>query len=134
MRKKGLGLRKGSTMVEFTIATFVFFLLVFGGIEFSRAVWQYNIVANAAKAAARWTIVRGGSSGQTAVADTTIHNYIVTQMYGYPETDSITWLPSTKKRGDTVKVVVRSSYTINVRGLPVYTLPFRSAAKMIIAR
>jgi Flp pilus assembly protein TadG len=122
-------------MVEFAIACTVFFILVFGAIQFSRAVWQFNVVANAAKAAARWTIVRGGSAGQTAVADTTIHNYIVTQMYGYPETDSITWLPTTKARGDTVKIVVRSSYTIGVpRLFTAYTVSMRSAAKMIIAR
>jgi Flp pilus assembly protein TadG len=134
MLKPTLRARKGATMVEFAISCTVFFLLVFGGIEFSRAVSQYNAVANAAKAAARWTIVRGASSGQTAVSADSVHSYIVTQMYGYPELDTVTWTPSTKKRGDTVNVVVRSSYTIGIPRFPVYTLPLRSAAKMIIAR
>ena len=114
--------------------TGVFFLLIFGAFEFSRAVWQYNIVANAAKAAVRWAAVRGSSSGQTAATATDVHNYIVTQMYGYPEVDTVTWTPVDKKRGDTVKVVVRSSYVINAPRLPTYTLPLISAAKMIIAR
>src|SRR5438045_1924666 len=98
MPRKRLTLRKGSTMVEFAIATFAFFLLVFGGIEFSRAAWQYNIVANAAKAGARWSIVRGGSSGQTPATTTQIHDYIVTQMYGYSELDTVTYLPSGSKK------------------------------------
>jgi Flp pilus assembly protein TadG len=133
--KLKLTARRGSTMVEFAIASTAFFLLIFGAIEFSRGVWQYNIVANAAKAAARWAIVRGSSAGQTPATATDVHNYIVTQMYGYAETDTVNWLPTgTKKRGDTVQVIVRSSYQINVRGLPVYNLSLRSSAKMIIAR
>lgn len=38
-----------------------------------------------------------------------------------------------KARGNTVQVIVRSSYQINVRGLRVYNPSLRSSAKMIIA-
>jgi Flp pilus assembly protein TadG len=126
--------QRGSTVPEFAIAVTVFFLLVFGGIEFSRVVWQYNIVANAAKAAARWTVVRGSSSGGTAATASDVHDYIVTQMYGYSELDTVTWINGTKGRGDTVMVVVRSSYTVRAPRLPIYTIPLRSSARMIIAR
>ena len=134
MRRKKLLDERGTSVVEFAIAVTIFLLLVFGGIEFSRAVWQYNIVANAAKAAARWTVVRGSSSGGTPATTTQIHDYIVTQMYGYSELDTVTWLNGTKGRGDTVLVVVRSSYDIRGPRVPLFTLPLRSAARMIIAR
>jgi Flp pilus assembly protein TadG len=134
--KKKLSGERGGTLVEFSVAATLFFLIVFGGIHFTRAVWQYNIVANAAKAAVRWTAVRGGSVGQIAATDTQIHDYIVTQMYGFSEVDSVTWLPAggDKGRGDTVQIVVRSSYTTSIPVIRNYTLPLRSSAKMIIAR
>lgn len=121
-------------MVEFAIASTVFFLLVFGGIEFSRAVWQYNVVANAAKAATRWAVVRGSSSGQTAATASDVHDYIVTQMYGYSELDTVSWNPSDKGQGSTVQVIVRSSYTTGIPLMRNFTLPLRSVAQMIIAR
>jgi len=134
MRNRRLSGERGGTLVEFTIASTIFLLFVFGGIGFSRAVWQYNIVANAAKAAVRWSAVRGSSVGQTPATETDIHNFIVTQMYGYSEVDSVSWNTTAKGRGDTVIVVVRSSYTLGIPRFPVFTLPLRSSARMIIAR
>jgi Flp pilus assembly protein TadG len=121
-------------MVEFAIASTAFFLLILGGIQFSRAIWQYNITANAAKAATRWAAVRGSSSGQTAATADQVHDYIVTQMYGYSELDTVSWNPSDKGQGSVVQVIVRSSYSTSIPFMPNYTLPLRSVAQMIIAR
>lgn len=126
--------QKGAAMVEFAIASSVFFLLVFGAIAFGRGIFQYNIVANAAKAAVRWTVVRGSSSGQTAATADDVHNFILTQMGGYSELDTVTWSPDTKL-GSTVTVVVRSSYTTPAFPLlRSYTMQLRSSAKMVIMR
>lgn len=127
--------RKGATTVEFAVAAVTFFTLIFGAFQFGGAIFQYNIVANATKAAVRWSVVRGSSSGQTAATPAQIHDYILTQMQGYTEVDTVSWLPSGNSgRGDTVKVVVRGSYVINLFGFGTKTIPLRSAAKMIIAR
>ena len=125
--------RRGATLVEFAIAASVFFLLVFIGIEFSRAIWQYNIVANAAKSAVRWASVRGASSGNTPTDSAGVYDYIGTQMYGYPYVDTVTWSPS-KEAGSTITVVVRSSYTVRVPRFMTRSLTLRSRAQMIVAR
>lgn len=121
-------------MVEFTLATSAFFLLIFGAIGFGQVIFQYNIVANAAKAAVRWTVVRGSSSGQTAATASQVHDFIVTQMNGFSEVDSVTWSPDTKQ-GAIVTVIVRSSYTTpSVPLLKSYNVKLRSAAQMVIMR
>jgi Flp pilus assembly protein TadG len=133
-RQKKLSGERGTTTVEFAIATTVFFLLVFGGIQFSRAVWQYNVVANASKAAARWAAVRGSSNGQTAATSDQVHDYILTQMYGYAELDTVTWNPTTKAQGSVINVMVRSSFTPSIPLFSNYTLTLRSVSQNIVVR
>jgi len=135
MRKKKLFGERGATLVEFALASTVFFVLIFGVVEFGRALWQYNVVANAAKAGVRWAAVRGSSSGQTAATASDVHDFIVTKMYGVSEVDTVTWNPVDKKQGSVVQVVVRASYvTSTIPLIPSYTLPLRSAAQMVIMR
>jgi Flp pilus assembly protein TadG len=128
-----LGNRRGAAMVEFSIASVIFFLLVFSAVAFGQAINRYNIVSNAARSAVRWAIVRGSSSGQTAATASDIHDYIVTKMNGVAETDSVTWSSGTVP-GSTVQVVVRSTYTISIPRAPSYTVLLRSQAQMNITR
>lgn len=121
-------------MVEFSIVSVIFFLLVFGAVGFAQALYRYNIVSNAARSAVRWAIVRGNSSGQTPATASDVHDYIVTQMNGITETDTVTWNPADKKPGSTVQVVVRASYTITIPRMTTFTVPLRSRARLIIAR
>jgi Flp pilus assembly protein TadG len=53
-------------MVEFAIAATVFLLLLFGTIEFGRALYMYHTVSNAARIGARWAMVRGSYSCSAA--------------------------------------------------------------------
>ena len=120
-------------MVEFAIVSLVFFLVVFGVVGFGQAIYRYNTVSNAARTAVRWAVVRGSSSGQSAATASEVHDYIVTQMFGIAETDTVTWIPDTKP-GSTVQVVVRSSYRIPVPGMTAFNVQLRSRARMVIAR
>ncbi len=52
---------EGSTLVEFAIGASVLFLTLFGIISMSLALYSYNFVAQAARDAARYAIVRGTS-------------------------------------------------------------------------
>ncbi|HEY4956097.1 MAG TPA: TadE/TadG family type IV pilus assembly protein [Gemmatimonadaceae bacterium] len=134
MRKRRLFGERGAAMVEFAVASSAFFLLISGAIAFGHAIFQYNIVANAAKAGVRWTVVRGSSSSQTAATTADVHNSILTQMNGYSEFDTVTWSPDTKQ-GSVVTVVVHSSFaTPAFPLLRSYTLQLRSAAQMVIMR
>lgn len=48
--------QRGATLVEFSIGASVFLLVMFGVIEFGRALWVHNALADAARRAARYAI------------------------------------------------------------------------------
>lgn len=50
---------RGTSMVEFAISASVLLFILFGIIEFGRALYTYHSVANAARLGARWAMVRG---------------------------------------------------------------------------
>ena len=50
--------QKGATLVEFAIGASVFLLAMFAVIEFGRALWVHNALADAARRAARYAINR----------------------------------------------------------------------------
>lgn len=51
--------QRGSNMVEFAIASLAFLMLLFGIIEFGRALYLYHTISNAARVGSRWAEVRG---------------------------------------------------------------------------
>ena len=50
---------QGATLVEFSIAALVFLTVMFGVIEFGRALWVHNALADAARRGARYASVHG---------------------------------------------------------------------------
>ncbi|MFW6125391.1 MAG: TadE/TadG family type IV pilus assembly protein [Pirellulales bacterium] len=61
-RPTGRGLRPGGVVVEFAVVAPVFFLLVFGMIEFSRMAMCYQVMTNAVREGARLGTIPGTSS------------------------------------------------------------------------
>jgi Flp pilus assembly protein TadG len=59
---------RGQSLVEFAFASIVFFMMLFGIVEFGIAVWRYNMVADLAQEGARWASVRGSDSDAPATA------------------------------------------------------------------
>lgn len=53
-RSEKMDVERGATLVEFAIAAPIFFLAVFGIIEFSRLLWTHNALADAARQGARY--------------------------------------------------------------------------------
>ena len=53
---------RGQSLVEFALVLPVLFFLIFGVIDVSRAVWQENTLAYAAREATRYLIVNGSGS------------------------------------------------------------------------
>ena len=47
---------RGTTLVEFSIGAFVFLTAMFGVIEFGRALWTHNALADAARRGARYAV------------------------------------------------------------------------------
>ncbi len=47
----------GDAIVEFALASALFFATLFGILEFGQAVWRYNMLAELAQEGARWASV-----------------------------------------------------------------------------
>lgn len=62
--KKNRGRERGSTLVEFAIGATVFLTVMFGVIEFGRALWVHNALSDAARRGARYAVVH--SAGDAA--------------------------------------------------------------------
>lgn len=52
---------RGATLVEFAIALSVFLVAMFGVIEFGRAIWVHNALADAARRGARYAVLHSAS-------------------------------------------------------------------------
>jgi Flp pilus assembly protein TadG len=55
-----IGEERGATLVEFGIASCVLLAVIFGVMDFARALYAYHFVAYAAQEGARYAMVRGG--------------------------------------------------------------------------
>jgi Flp pilus assembly protein TadG len=53
--------RRGQALVEFSLIVITFMLMIFAVFDFGRVIWANNALANAAREAARFAIVHGGS-------------------------------------------------------------------------
>ena len=54
--------QEGSSLVEFAIGASVFLLVMFAVIEFGRALWVHNALADAARRAARYAVNQPAST------------------------------------------------------------------------
>ena len=63
---------QGATLVEFSIAGAVFLIAVFAVIEFGRALWVHNALADAARRGARYATLHTADSG-AAVRNITVY-------------------------------------------------------------
>lgn len=61
---KNIGCERGSTLVEFAICATVFLTVMFGVIEFGRALWVHNALSDAARRGVRYAVVH--SAGDAA--------------------------------------------------------------------
>jgi Flp pilus assembly protein TadG len=60
-KHRGRGSEQGSVLIEFGLVVLLLLLLMFGIIDFARALYAYHFVANAAREGTRYSIVRGSS-------------------------------------------------------------------------
>jgi Flp pilus assembly protein TadG len=120
--------------VEFAFASVLFFMLVFGTIEFGLAIWQYNMVSDLAQEGARWASVRGSSSTIPANASA-LQTYVQSRSPGFTVTVTATPTdPSSVGPGGTISVRVQSSFSPVSALIPSTTLSLESTAKMIVSR
>lgn len=120
----------GQSLVEFALASVVFFITVFGILEFGLAVSRYNMVANLAQEGARWVAVRG-----TTATNSTLQTFVNSRASGLSTTATMSPTTLPLAPGSTVTVVVTSSYTPLTRFIHrTAQIPLSSTARMIISR
>ncbi len=125
---------EGQSLVEFALASVLFFTVLFGIVEFGLAVWQYNTVSNLAQEGARWASVRGSSSSMPATA-AQLQTFVASRSPGFSVTVTATPAdPSAALPGATISVQVASSFSPMTALVPSATLSLASTAKMIVSR
>src|SRR5437867_7369664 len=102
---RGLRGQRGSAIVEFTLVSLMFVTLLFGLVEFGRALFAYSTVSSAAREGVRYATVHGSDSEHPASADV-ISTYIRSKAVGLQNVGvTVTWSPNNSP-GSTVSVQV----------------------------
>ena len=72
---------RGTALVEFAMSVIITFVLIFGMIDFARAIYSYHFISNAAREATRFASVRGALCSSSAspcpAAAADIQNYVL---------------------------------------------------------
>ena len=158
MRRRGVCGDEGATLVEFALACSVLFMMLFGIIQVSLAVYSYDFVAEAARDGARYAIVRGSKC--TGMPDCNIStsapiqahvqslnypaintsNLTVTATYYTAATapPNMTWSPCTvppcNVQGNAVNVLVQYPFTLNIPFWKSVTINMSNSSQMVIAQ
>ena len=129
MGRRFLKGERGAYLVEFAIIAPVFLLLVFGLMEFGRAIWSYSSVAHAAREGVRYAIVRGEESGRLATSSE-IETYVRERAGLSSAQVTTTWTPNNKP-GSVVQVQVNYSFQPSVPMIP--SMALTSTSRMVIS-
>jgi Flp pilus assembly protein TadG len=151
------GCDRGQALVEFALASFIFFMTIFGILSGGLMVWQYNMMANLAQEGARWAAVRGSGGGEQASA-AQVQAYVWDRSLGLKPTVTTTSVadpancrdvpssstscactttsvePSTLTAGERVCVKVTKPFVPFTRFIGIGALTLQSTAQMTIAR
>lgn len=135
---------EGSELLEFALVVIVLLLLVFGTMDFSRAMYCYHYVSNASREGTRYAIVRG--SACTGFPDSCPANLTDVETHVKSSTPALdpaavsvvtTWTPNNKP-GSSVKVQVGYRYKVMFPFafpfLPNGTISMSSSSQMIISQ
>jgi Flp pilus assembly protein TadG len=144
--------QRGATMPEMAVAAACFFALLFGIIDFSRALYTYNFVGQLAREGARYWIVRGSTSctnsnSQLANCNATtaeITAYVKSLNEGATSTPLISVSPApvscpnggvaSTAPGCTVSVTVTYPFKFMMGFVPKATLNMSSTSEMVVSQ
>lgn len=138
----------GASLPETAIVMAVVLALLFAIIDFGRAMYTYASVAQLARQAARWAIVRGAQCTQLDHCDAVsadVQTYVQGQSMGVMNASNITanasWPPSGCPTGLSAKspgciVIVTVSYPFNfmLPFLPTSQFVMSSTSQMVISQ
>ena len=127
--------RRGSTLVESTLVTTTFLLLLVGIAEFGRLGFAYNSITYAAHRAARYAATRGSSSGHAAsVSD--IQSSALASLAALDNTKittAVTWTPNNGP-GGRVRVMVTYNFQPLLIPLSGNAISLQSTAVQVVTQ
>lgn len=107
--------RRGAATVEFAVVAPVFFLLIFGMIEYGRMVMVQQLIVNASREGARQSVLENAT---TSSVETAVNDYLATTSLGNATSSvTVTPAPQTATRGDNIAVTVTLNFA-SVSWLP----------------
>jgi Flp pilus assembly protein TadG len=142
---------RGSALVEFAFLLPLLFAMVFGIIDFGRALYCYHFVSNAAREATRWASVRGSdckdyptcNAGQPEISDYVgsiaptgidTSRLTVNAMWPPHSNNPSICLVSEKHPGCPVQVQVNYQFRFVLPFLPSSGITMTSTSEMIISQ
>jgi len=157
--RAGVREQSGDTLIEIAISAVVVLTLIFGVMEFARAMYVYHFVSTAAQAGTRYAIVRGNSwstdcSGSSSgmsckAAASDVQAYVqglappgvvgsdVTVNTTWPGSSpnaSITCAAGTPSPGCVVQVVVSCNFRFIAPFMPASGLAFSATSQQVIQK
>jgi Flp pilus assembly protein TadG len=151
---RGTAKARGSTLTEFAFVLPLLAMMMFGVIDFGRALYTYHFVSNAAREATRWASVRGGQCTAWPQACPAIQADVQNYVAGIappgidpsPQTLAVTaaWMPppenpascigAANNPGCAVQVQVTYNFKFLLPFLPTSTYAMQSTSEMIISQ
>lgn len=136
--------RRGATIVEFALTFLLFLLVVLTLLEIGRGMWTYTTLAQAARQAGRYAIVRGSENPTTLANIRTVVERHARGLDGSeisinavwnPHDDTPNLDPSAVQRGDIVEI--KLVYPFRLVSSPIVlaqsTLMMSSTTRMVVA-
>lgn len=135
---------RAQALVEFSIVAPIFFLILFGIIDFGRYIYYTQALNNAAREGARYAIVHGelgipqtgpgpGSSDPTGNAvRTVVRNYAIGVVALNNSDIAVSWDPPINKRNSKVTVVVTYGFRSVIPLVPIPPITVTGASTLVI--
>ncbi|GAC1417540.1 MAG: hypothetical protein NVS3B16_21730 [Vulcanimicrobiaceae bacterium] len=139
MRREG---ERGQAIVEFAFAASIALTLIFGVIEFGRAIFAFDLVAQAARVGTRYAIVNAAACKLSkSSCETAITNYMLSKVSGIDQTALIpaplvTWqqVNATDCYDSGCYVNIQLSYVFSFVALPFPSQTLTSTSQMVISQ
>jgi Flp pilus assembly protein TadG len=137
---------RGAALVEFAVASILFFTVLFGIIDFGQSIWRYNMMADLAQEGARWAAVRGHTSATLQATAADVQTYVQTRSpiavtVNVTRTDTATSQcieafvdPQDLNPGEGFCVSVVGSWSRVTSLVPIASMTLNGRAQMIMAR
>lgn len=126
----------GATLLEFALSCVLLFSILFGIVDFGRALYAYDAISDAARVGTRYAIVHGSSSASPATASS-ISSYVTGLCCAGLSTSAIkvnaTWNPNNSP-GSTVNVQVQYTFNFILPFLPAASVPMSASSQMVISQ